>query len=107
MKTETNNSLDRAVVGKYCIVRGRGFGVFAGTVDQIEDDRVMLKNARRLWYWEGAASISQIAMEGVKNPGGCKFSMAVDSIMLRDYIEIIPATVQAQSIINGVREWKR
>ena len=102
-----NININDAVVGKYCIVRGREFGVFAGTVDTVDGNRVLLKNARRLWYWDGAASISQIAMEGVKAPGNCKFTMTVESILLADYIEIIPATEQAKAIIDEVRVWKR
>ena len=100
-------NLNTAMCGKYCIVRGRGFGVFSGTVEALEGNRVLLKDARRLWYWDGACSLSQLAAEGVKNPGGCKFTVTVESVLLLDVIEIIPATEQARSVINGVREWKR
>ena len=102
-----NLNLNDAVIGRYCIVRGREFGVFAGTVEAVEGDRVLLKNARRLWYWDGAASLSQLAKEGVTNPGGCKFTVTVDSILLLGAIEIIPATEQAKGIIEEVRAWKR
>ena len=107
MSNTINSEIYAAVGGKYCVIRGRGFGVFAGTVDTIDGDLILVKNARRLWYWDGAASISQIAAEGVKNPAGCKFSMSVESILLRDFIEIIPCTEQAREIIEGVKEWKR
>ena len=100
-------NLNNAMVGKYCIVRGRGFGVFAGTVEAVEGNRVLLKDARRLWYWDGAASLSQLAAEGVKNPGGCKFTVPVESVLLLDVIENIPATDQARAIIDEVRVWKR
>lgn len=104
----TNTEIIReAVTGKYCVIRGNKFGVFAGTVKEVDDNCVLVENARRLWYWDGAASISQIAMEGVTRPESCKFSMAVDSIVLRDYIEIIPATTAAQKIIEEVKVWKR
>ena len=100
-------NINNAVIGKYCIVRGRDFGVFAGMVDAVDGNRVLLKDARRLWYWDGAASLSQLAAEGVKNPSGCKFTVTVESVLLMDVIEIIPATEQAKSIINEVRVWKR
>ena len=99
--------MNDAVVGKYCIVRGRYFGVFAGTVDALDGDRVLLKNARRLWYWDGAASISQLALEGVKAPQNCKFTVTVESALLLNVIEIIPATEQAKRSIDEVRVWKR
>ena len=99
--------MNNAVVDKYCIVRGKYFGVFAGTVEAMEGDRVLLKNARRLWYWDGAASLSQLAAEGVTNPGGCKFTVTVETILLLNVIEIIPATEQAKRCIDEVRVWKR
>lgn len=105
--SNTNMNLNAAVIGKYCIVRGRGFGVFAGTVEAVDGDQVLLKNARRLWYWEGAASLSQVAVDGVKNPGACKFTLTVESVLLRDYVEIIPTTERAQASIEGVPVWKR
>ena len=101
------NALDDAVLGHYCIVRGREFGVFAGTVEAAEDDRILLTNARRLWYWDGAASLSQLAAEGVTNPDDCKFSMPVERIVLLRAIEIIPATEQARACIAEVPVWKR
>lgn len=106
MSKESIN-LNDAVIGKYCIVRGNGFGVFAGTVEAVEGNRCLLKNARRLWYWDGAASISQLALEGTKAPHNCKFTVTVESVLLSDYIEIIPATEQAKAIIEEVRVWKR
>lgn len=102
-----NSEITNAVTGKYCVIRGKEFGVFAGTVKNVDAGCVLVEKARRLWYWDGAASISQIAVEGVTAPQNCKFSMAVDSIVLRDYIEIIPATEQAQKSVEGVKVWKR
>lgn len=100
-------NINNAVIGKYCIIRGRDFGVFAGTVEAVEGNRCLVKNARRLWYWDGAASISQLANEGTTNPKDCKFTVTVDSILLADYIEIIPATEQARECIQKVAVWKR
>ena len=92
--------------GKYVIVRGDRSGVFAGVLDSCEGQKVVLKDCRRLWYWSGAASISQIATDGVKNPSGCKFTVTVDEIAILDAIEIIPATVKAKESVKAVREWK-
>lgn len=102
-----SNPIIESVKGKYCVIRGRGFGVFAGTVKEVDDTCVLVENARRLWYWDGAASVSQIAMEGVTAPQNCKFSMAVDSIVLRDWIEIIPTTAAAQKVVKEVKVWKQ
>ena len=91
---------------KYCIVRGDRSGVFAGTVASHNGREVLLKNARRLWYWNGAASISQIAAEGVKFPKDCKFTVTVDELLVLDAIEIIPCTAGAEANIKDVIVWK-
>ena len=104
---EARNIINEAVLGKYCVVRGESSGVFAGTVDAVENDRALLKNARRLWYWDGAASISQIAVDGTTAPENCKFTMPVESVVLLGVIEIIPTTKRAQDVIREVKEWKR
>lgn len=92
--------------GKYVIVRGDRSGVFAGQLVSQDGRTVMLKDCRRLWYWAGAASISQIAKEGVKSPRSCKFTVTVDEIAILDAIEIIPATASAEQSIKAVPEWK-
>lgn len=92
--------------GKYVIVRGDRSGVFAGVLVGLDGQKVELKNCRRLWYWDGAASISQIAKDGVKRPANCKFTVTVDQAIILDAIEIIPTTAEAEKNIKGVREWK-
>lgn len=95
------------IMHKKVIVRGNNSGVFFGTLTAKEGTEVKLENCRRLWYWEGAASISQMAMEGVKNPGDCKFTMIVQSIIITDVIEIIPCTDEAITNIESVKIWKK
>lgn len=92
---------------KYCIVRTYSAGVFAGYVKKREGKVVELHQARRLWYWKGAASLSQLAMEGVKNPDECKFPRAVDYVTLTEAIEIIPITTTAQDSIHEVPIWEK
>lgn len=92
--------------GKKVIVRGENSGVFFGTLDSQNGQKVVLKNARNLWYWEGAASIMQIAAEGVETPSECKFTVVVSSLMLLDAIEIIPCTDEAVANIECVGTWR-
>ena len=94
------------MICKYVIVRGDRSGVFAGTLAEQDGRQVVLKDCRRLWYWDGAASISQIAKDGVNRPKNCKFTVTVDTIAILDAIEIIPTTAAAEVNIKGVREWK-
>ena len=92
---------------QYVIVRGDRSGVFAGYLKSREGREVVLNKCRRLWYWDGAASISQIALNGVSKPENCKFTVAVNKILILDAIEIIDVTQEAQEIISSVIEWSK
>lgn len=91
--------------GKYCIVRGDRSGIFAGEVGERENQNVIIRNCRRLWYWDGACSISELAVNGTARPKNCKFTVTVDEIELTDAIEIIPCTQRAEESIKGVKIW--
>lgn len=95
------------MTGKRVIVRGDRSGVFFGTFVDRTGSEVVLSNCRRLWYWDGAASISQLAVDGTVNPDGCKFTVTVDEIVILDAIEIIPCTGKAAEVIESVKVWKR
>lgn len=90
----------------HAIVRTYSAGVFAGYIESRNGKEVVLRNAIRLWQWAGAASLSQLAMEGVKKPSGCRFAMPVEKVILTEAIEIIPTTTTAKEIIEGVASWK-
>ena len=95
------------VDGMECvIIRTYSAGVFMGYLKSREGKEVELVNARRLWYWSGAASLSQMALEGVKNPDTCKFPAVVPKITLTEAIEILPVSKKAQASINEVPIWK-
>jgi len=91
----------------YVIVRTYSAGVFAGYLESRKGQEVVLKNVRRLWYWDGAASLSQLAMEGVKKPENCKFPCEVDRIELLQAIEILDCTEEAKQSIDNVAIWKQ
>lgn len=94
-------------IGKKVIVRGDRSGVFYGTLEEKNGTEVTLKDCRRIWYWEGAASISQLAVSGTTKPSECKFTVTVPDIIITDAIEIIPCTEDAKKSIEGVPEWKK
>ena len=91
--------------GQYIIARSAQAGVFAGNFVSREGDTVTLRNARRLWYWKGAASLSQLAIDGVSCPTECKFAMPVNVVLL-GVCEILAVTATAKESIAGVKEWK-
>ena len=62
---------------KYVITRSRYASPFAGYLESRNGQEVVLTDARRLWYWDGAASLSQLAVAGTSKPKDCKFTVAV------------------------------
>lgn len=94
-------------IGKKVIIRGSRSGVEFGKLVAKNGSEVTLENARRIWYWSGAASLSQLAKDGTANPNDCKFTVIVDSITILDAIEIIPCTDKAIKSIEEVSTWKR
>jgi hypothetical protein len=94
--------------GDRVIVRTYSAGVFMGTIGDINKSgkKVVLLGARRLWYWSGAASLSQIAESGVTDPDNCKFPMPVDKILLTEVIEILSVTDTAWKNVADVKVWK-
>lgn len=90
----------------YVIVRTYTAGVFAGFLESRNGQEVVMRNARRLWMWVGAASLSQLAIDGVKKPNECKFPEAVDRVELLQVSEILNVTAKAKSSIEGVPTWK-
>lgn len=93
-------------IGKKVIIRGDRSGVEFGTLVAHNGREVTLHNARRIWYWDGAATISQLAKDGTAKPKDCKFTVSVESITILDAIEIIPCTEKAIKSIEEVEEWK-
>ncbi len=90
---------------KYVMVRTYSAGVFAGYLLEKNGQEVILADARRIWYWEGASSLSQLAMEGTSKPNKCKFPCEVDRIELLQVIEIIDVTDKAKLSIESVSIW--
>lgn len=90
----------------YYIVRCDHSGVFAGNIARQEGREVELTNVRRIWYWSGAASLSQLSADGVTRPQDCKFTITVPSIVVLDAIEITPCSDIAERSIKGVEEWR-
>ena len=91
----------------YVIVRTYSAGVFAAYLKERNGSEAILINARRLWYWDGASSLSQLSMEGVSKPDKCKFPCEVDEILVLGVIEIINATEKCKKSIDGVSVWRQ
>lgn len=98
------------LIGKKVIIRSYGAGVFFGTLNEAEQSNdkwtVELLDCRRLWKWSGACSITQLAVDGTKNPSGCMFTITEPSIVVSSVIEIHECSKSAIKSIESVEEWK-
>jgi hypothetical protein len=74
--------------GTFVLVRTMGAGVHYGTIEEMEGQCIRLSNARRIWSWQGALSLSEIATKGL-NVSASKIAAAVSEIILPTAIEVI------------------
>lgn len=94
---------------QYSIIRCQSAGVFLAQVLSRSKDgtQAKLKDSRRLWYWSGAASLSQLAIEGTKKPQDCKFPIAMPKHEVTGVLEVIQVTEMAKKSIDGVPIWEQ
>jgi hypothetical protein len=90
---------------EYVIIRADRAGVFAGYLEQDNDTNVILREARRIYYWDGAATLSQLSQHGVSKPQNCKFPCPIPRTKIMGVIETIPCTEKARLSIKGLKEW--
>jgi len=93
------------MIGNYVICRCRDAGVHAGILEAKNGRECILKDSRRIWYWDGASSLSELAIKGSSKPDNCKFPCAVNSIILTEVCEVILCTEEAEKSIRGVKVW--
>lgn len=104
--TIKNSSLAKPLKNmKYVLVRTHSAGVHVGYLKSRKGSELTLVNARRLWYWDGASSLSQLAVDGVSKPSNCKFPCEVPEIDLLNVIEVIPVSEKARKSVSEVKVW--
>lgn len=91
---------------QYCLIRTYSAGVHLGYVQKRDGKEVTLIKSRRLYSWQGAATLSQFAQSGPSKPKQCKMPEEVDNIILTEAIEIIQVTKEAKKIIDFVPVWR-
>lgn len=87
------------------IVRTLSAGVFFARVESRQGDEAVLTDSRRLWYWSGAASLSEMAVSGVSKPEACKFPEPVARETVLGVIEILDVTEVAAATLDSVPIW--
>ena len=92
--TPQSRSIQHPMVGRRCLIRTYSAGIHIGDVVTVNEMEVHLKNALRLWKWEGGGlSLSAVASNGIKagrlNETG--------EVSLTNVIEFIPTTAEAEA----------
>lgn len=105
-KDSLNSYAEKLDGMEYVLIRTYSAGVHAGYLKSKNNDEVELINARRIWKWSGAATLSQLAQSGTSDPNNCKFPEQVNKIILTNVIEIISVTAIAKKSIDSVKIWK-
>lgn len=99
-------SLFATLIGQYCIVRAESAGVFAGTIIATEINQgivsCIIVDSRRIWSWQGAFTLSELATAGTKQPNNCKFPAAVPREIVFDVIEVLPCSEEARTSLESV-----
>ena len=90
MTNSANSGLDSFALGQHCIIRTYSAGVWCGKLEQKAGHEVILSNARRMWYWHSAESISlsAVVQYGI-NQKKSKITAPVEKVWL-EAIEIMP-----------------
>ena len=88
------------------MVRSTNAGVFYGKVVSRDEDTVVLKDSRRVWYWAGAATLSELANRGTSKPEECKFPAPIQGEhTVLGVCEIIEMTPKAVASLDAVPVW--
>ena len=87
------------------IVRATNAGVFFGEIESRDGDTVTMTDARRIWFWDGAATLSELAQRGTSKPSECKFPVAVDRVVVFGVCEILDVSVGAAASLDAVPVW--
>ena len=94
--------------GLPCVIVAAGIGgIHFGFLKERKGREVTLICARRIQYWNGAASITEMANRGVSKPNDCRFSAPAAEIILLDAVEILPVSASAKKNLEAVPIWTR
>lgn len=104
-KLQSNVMAEKVDGLEYVCIRTYSAGVHCGYLKKRNGKEVELVNARRIWKWSGAFTLSELAVNGVEKPDECKFSCIVPRIYLTEAIEIIPMTDKAEKSIKEVEAY--
>ena len=110
-KAELDNIINSTIAESkdgmpFVCIRTYSAGVHFGYLKSRNGKEVELFDAIRIYYWDGACSLSELATSGSTKLENCKFAVTVPHIILTEAIEIIDVTELAKNQIEGANRWK-
>ncbi len=99
------SSIYDSVMNKKVIIRTYSAGVHYGILNKVDNDTVELLKARRIHYWNGANSLTDIALGGISDKVNSRITKKLPSIILQNVIEIIECTEVAIKDLDNFPEW--
>ena len=107
VQTNPNAEFKHPALNKYVIVRtfsaGVHFGLLKATYDALQGLRVHLSEARRIYRWSGAFTLTEIANNGIHNDS--KVTETIDNIYIENAIEVLPLSKNAKNNIYGIKNY--
>lgn len=88
------------------MIRSDRAGVFYGFLKSKTETTATLIKAKRVYYWSGAATLSQLSQSGTSKPNDCKIPEAISEITVTGVIEFINMTNVAFKSLESVKQWK-
>lgn len=98
---EPVRELEQMHVGEYVLIRTYSAGIHFGKMVKREGQEVLLNEARRIWSWNGAFTLSKVAADGV---GGGKFSVKIDGFLATQVIEVMPLSERSKNNLYGQKD---
>ena len=93
------------LIGKYVIVRSHLAGIFFGILTNKENDELTLSKARKIFYFSGAYTVEDIAVQGPLNIDKCKITVEVEEIVISKFEQILPCTQESITQIKNIPIW--
>ena len=97
--------MNTSLLNKKIIARIERAGVFHGTLDYIDNEIIRLKDVRRIYYWNGALSVTDIAAKGIT---GGKVTVPVSTVefMSDKIVELNECSDESTKSIEAIKPWK-
>jgi hypothetical protein len=94
------------LIGKKIIARIDRAGVFHGTLAAKDAETTTMTDVRRIYYWRGALSVTDMSVTGVK--AGSKVTVPAKRVEFETakVIELIECTDKASKSIESIEPWK-